>query len=551
MQIKNLCSKMLLLCFCFLSFNVVAQEAENYAANTLVIKFKAGYTPVYSVKSEVALFGIPAVDALNNKYHCTAARRINAGRKSKIVSYTYVLQFAGDVSVSRLVKAYSKTGCLQYAEPDYKGSVGGATSTVPNDADFGDQWSLHNNGSFPHDSAIAGADIKMEQAWDIEKGDSIIVVAVLDAGVKMDHPEFAGRIWKNYGEIPGNNLDDDGNGYIDDVQGWDMANVDNDATDDHGHGTNVAGIIGATGNNGVGFAGMDWHCKIMALKVLVSNGTGQYTWWAEAITYATDNGAKVINMSLGGNNASQVLQDAITYAHTNGVTVVVAMGNGNGSAPSYPAACDHVIAVGATNAHDVRVTPFSWGGGSNYGPNISVVAPGDYIYGLDYTSNNNFGTYWSGTSQATPHVAGLVALLLAQDTSRTPDQLKHIVEVTADDLVGSPAEDVTGWDQYYGHGRINAYRALTYNPAKTQNVTYNNSGVEIFPNPATGKINIHVASANEPVQYSVTSITGVLVVNGSFTGNNSQIDLSRQPKGTYIIRLNNKNINYVQKEILE
>ena len=331
---------------------------------------------------------------------------------------------------------------------------------------------------------------------------------------------------------------------------WNFAYGNNNPTDDYGHGTNVAGIIGANGNNSIGYAGVDWHCKLMIIKGLDSANHGYYSWWADGITYATDNGAKVINLSLEGTSSSVTLQDAITYAYSNKVTVVACMGNYNSVAPSYPAACSNVIAVGATNAHDCRVNPFFWGGGSDFGPNISVVAPGNYIYGLDYKSNTNYSTYWGGTSQATPHVSGLASLLLAQDTSRTPDQIKHIIEVTADDMVGNPAEDVPGWDQYYGFGRINAYHALQNPTLNVSTTAKQNNNVEIYPNPATGMVSIRVNAGNDPINYSVTNVLGRVVLNGMFSCSTHQIDFSAQPRGMYTIRLNSNNFCFIQKEIV-
>lgn len=301
----------------------------------------------------------------------------------------------------------------------------------------------------------------MENAWSIEQGDSNIVVTIIDSGTKLDHPEFTGRIWTNYHEIPNNGIDDDGNGYIDDVKGWDFANSDNDPMDDNGHGTNVAGIIGANGNNSIGYAGADWYCKLMILKGLDNNNYGYYSWWTEAIYYAVDNGAKVINMSLGGNSFSTTLQNAVTYALNNNVVVVVCMMNTNSNTVYYPAGFTGVIAVGSTNSNDTRSNPFFWSptSGSNYGSHISVVAPGNYIYGLNYQSNTKYGSYWGGTSQATPHVSGLASLLLAQNPSRTPAQIKSTIETTAEDQVGNSSEDTPGWDIYFGHGRINAFNA--------------------------------------------------------------------------------------------
>lgn len=535
------------LAFC-LPFQGAAQG--NYATNKLIIRFNTGVKCSYAKKSGIATFGIRAIDELNVTYKCYEAKKINMG-KGADAPQVYILKFKTSIDIKKAQKDYEATGLLKYAEPDYKGGRAATTTTLPNDTYFSRQWSLKNDGTFPYDSAIANADIKMTQAWDIEKGSSSVIVAVLDGGAKLNHPEFSGRIWTNTGEIPNNGIDDDGNGYIDDVQGWNFSYSNNNPTDDEGHGTNVSGIIGANADNNSCYAGMDWHCKLMELKVTDSTGFGYYSDWADAITYATDKGAKVINMSLGGNSSSQVMQDAITYAYQHNVTVVAAMGNGNTQAASYPAACTHVIPVGATNAHDVRCHPFFWGGGSNYNTYISIVAPGDYIYGLYHLNDTDCTWYWGGTSQATPHVSALAALLLAQDGSRTPDMLKHIIEVTADDQVGNPAEDVAGWDKYYGWGRINAYRALNYQTA-VANITQNEDAVKIYPNPSTGQINVRVLrQQNNPLHYAVMNITGALITQGELSTNDAVINLAAQPRGTYFINIKGDNFNTTQKEVLQ
>ena len=539
----------LLIFLCFLSLMSDAQQTKKFAGDRIIVKFKSTCTPVYSQKAGLIAFGQSAVDELNAKYQCTAAKRINAGKRNKNHTYTYVLHFAGNVDINVLVQEYTATGCFEYVEPDFAGKAGG-TGMYPNDEYFPSQWALSNDGTFPYDSAKAGADISMEQAWDIEVGDTSIIVAIIDCGAKLDHPEFAGRIWVNYGEIAGNNTDDDGNGYIDDVHGWNFAYNTNNPTDDYGHGTNVTGIIGANGNNNIGYAGVDWQCKLMILKAIDSTNFGYYSWWTEAINYAVDNGAKVINMSVGGTSYSLTMQDAITNAYDAGVTVVAAMGNEDTSAPSYPGACVNVIAVGATNDHDCRVHPFFWGGGSNYGPNISVVAPGNYIYGLNYLSNTDYSYYWGGTSQATPHVSGLASLLLAQDPTRTPDQIKHIIEVTADDMVGSASEDTPGWDQYYGYGRINAFRALSYSTTGIGVVNTGNDNVKIYPNPTDGQVLIQVKQAGDPLTFSVINTIGAVVLDGTLTNANNQINLSAYPKGAYLIKVNSNDLNFVQKEVV-
>lgn len=429
------------------------KSVSGYVPGRIMVKFKDGFTPSFTRGKSYVQANISELDNLNRTFGCTAANRVFTGRKTSL--YLYTFDFPATTNVEQLVKAYQASGVFADVTPDY---LVGNYTTTPNDPEFYKSWGLYNSGlySFNSVASIAGRDIDAKLAWDLTQGSSSVVVAVIDAGMKLDHPEFSGRIWTNSGEIAGNGIDDDNNGYIDDYQGWDWVNNDNNPTDDNGHGTNVAGIIGANGNNSDGYAGVDWHCKLMCLKTQGSTGSGSTSSIIAAVYYATSEGAKVINMSLGGTSSVSSFQDAINYAYSNNVTVVAAMGNDNTSTPSYPAAYNHVIAVGATRCDDHRASF------SNYGSHISVVAPGEAIFGLSYLSNTDYTGGMSGTSQATPHVAGLVALMLALDASKTPDQIKAIIEATAEDMVGVSTEDVAGFDNYYGHGRINAYQALLY-----------------------------------------------------------------------------------------
>lgn len=430
-------------------------------------------------------------------------------------------------------------------EPDFKGTGGsnaGVYATIPNDTHFSRQWSLNNDGTcnFPSCAGVAenDADIDMPEAWDIIQGDGDIVVAIIDSGCKLDHPEFSGRIWINTDEIPDNGEDDDLNGLVDDWRGWDFVNSDNDPTDDFGHGTNVTGIIGANGNNAMGYAGIDWNCKLMILKGLDDNNSGWVSNWCYAIAYAVDNGANLINMSLGS-VSSGALENHISYAIQNNVTVVACMMNTDNNIIYYPAGCTDVIAVGSTDPNDTRSTPFCWdptpAGGSNFGSHISVVAPGNVIYGLDFQNNNNYDTYWSGTSQAAPHVTGLAALLLAQNPGSTPQQIKSIIENTAQDQVGDPIEDTPGWDQYYGHGRINAHSALTY-ILPSVNET-NHLSFKIFPNPTQGKVLIKTEdNAKMNSEIIISNLLGEVLLKQSSNSGVTSIDLSNQAKGVYIVQ---------------
>ncbi|RZM18003.1 MAG: hypothetical protein EOO88_41875, partial [Pedobacter sp.] len=366
------------LLFITLIFSIGALSQDS----RIIFKFKDGV--IVEKLTRDYLTGIAAIDSINSRHQFTGIRKLRMGGLN---SNTFVVSFPHSDTES-VIREYSQSGMVEYAEPDYQGGGGGVQSGV-NDPLYFRQWGLKNDGSFNMSPAVAGADIDMENAWDIEQGSADVIVAVMDSGVNLSHPEFSGRLWINTSEIVNNGIDDDGNGYIDDVFGWDYANEQNIPIDDHGHGTNVAGIIAANGNNGTGYTGVDRNCKIMVLKGLDSNNFGSYSWWVEAIFYAADNGADVINLSVGGSSFSAALQGAVNYALSNGVVVVACMMNTETSAPYYPAKYANVIAVGSTNPDDTRSSPFFWGSasGSNFGSHISVIAPGNFIYSLAHNSN--------------------------------------------------------------------------------------------------------------------------------------------------------------------
>lgn len=326
---------------------------------------------------------------------------------------------------------------VEYAELDHPVTV----AIVPNDPRWDNQW--------------APTKIRAPAAWELTTGSEEIIIAVLDTGVDLDHPDLAAKIWTNPGEVPANGLDDDGNGKVDDVHGWHFYHhcsnseclplEDNELQDDNGHGTHVAGIAAADTNNELGIAGISWGARLMPVKVLDEYGDGWYSDVIAGIVYATDNGADIINLSLGGEESSEALQDAVDYAHANGVLLVAATGN-TGGAVLYPAACNHVLAVGATNANDQRPRF------SNYGPEIDVAAPGVSIY----STWPRLGGYWykSGTSMAAPHVAGLAALIKSARPDLANERVTQaLVQATLN--LGPP-----GWDEFYGWGRIDAYRAV-------------------------------------------------------------------------------------------
>ena len=328
-----------------------------------------------------------------------------------------------------------------------------AVSVTPNDEGFSDQWSLRNVGTnVPNGKP--GADIHATDAWEVTTGDSAVVVAVLDTGIRLTHPDLAPRLWANPDEIPDNGVDDDGNGYIDDAHGWNFYYESNDNGDRHGHGTAVSSILGAATDDSIGIAGVDWKCKLMPVAVLSDRGGGNFDQIALGVYYAVNNGARVISMSLAGDEPSESLHAAFRYAAARAVFIAVAMGNDGGPVPLYPAAFPEAFAVGATDGFDGRA------GFSNFGPHIDAVAPGVGITVLSaFDDTTTFRA--SGTSASTPMVAGLASLLLASHPGLLrPEQIRNIIGVTADDQIGDPFEDTPGWDPFYGYGRINCDRAL-------------------------------------------------------------------------------------------
>jgi subtilisin family serine protease len=272
-----------------------------------------------------------------------------------------------------------------------------------------------------------GADlIKAPEAWAQGYTGKGVVIAVVDTGVDYNHEDLKDNIWTNPKEIAGNGKDDDGNGYVDDIHGWNFVDNNNNVLDDNGHGTHVSGTI-AGENNNYGVTGIAYDAKIMPVKVLDDSGSGSYTSVAKGIRYAVDNGANVINLSLGGGSSNLTLQSAINYASSKGVIVVMAAGNDGDSSPDYPAsyASKSGIAVGAVDKNN-NMADFSNRSGAN--EIAYVTAPGVKVYSS--VPNNQYATY-SGTSMATPHVAGVVALMLSANHNLTDAQVRQIVTETA------------------------------------------------------------------------------------------------------------------------
>lgn len=334
---------------------------------------------------------------------------------------------------------------VRYAEPNYAVSL----AAIPNDPSFDALWGMNN---VAQTGGTLDADIDAAEAWDISTGSGQTIVAVIDTGVDYRHEDLAANMWVNPGEIPGDGVDNDGNGYVDDVHGYDFANNDGDPLDDHNHGTHVAGTIGAVGNNGIGVAGVNWDVQIMAVKFLAANGGGNIGAAIEALDYAVDNGAVISNNSWGFNGGfSQALHDAVAAAQSEGHIFVAAAGNGNFAgvglnndlAPFWPSNVDldNVVAVAALDDDDQRATF------SNFGPTtVDVGAPGVDI--LSTTIGDTYSTF-SGTSMAAPHAAGVIALLWDANPTWSYEEAINRLFTSVDPVAALDGITTTG-------GRVNA-----------------------------------------------------------------------------------------------
>jgi subtilisin family serine protease len=330
---------------------------------------------------------------------------------------------------------------------------------------YQDQWGHWKVGLTP-----AGTG---KSAWDIETGEKYpVVVAMIDSGLDYIHPDIAKKnVWVNTKEIPGNGVDDDKNGFVDDVIGWNFMEGNNNPWDNDGHGTFTAGIIAATSNNAEGIAGINAGVKIMPLRALNFLGRGSASHIVQALVYAADNGARIANISIEQmeTEKSRALQWAVDYAYKKGMLIVVAAGNqGHDTATISPSGLEHVITVAATDHEDKRL------GFSNWGKYIKISAPGEEILSLrarrtdllvmagskEYEAGRAVlgpeAKYYhaTGTSFAAPFVTGVASLILAKNPRLTPDQLEHMLLMSADDV------ETPGWDQLTGYGRLNARKAL-------------------------------------------------------------------------------------------
>lgn len=398
---------------------------KPHKADEIIIKFKADAT---QHEKDAILADINAV-------HIRHFNRIKSD-----------LEKISGLSVGEAIGRYKNHPKVEYIEPNY---ILEAVET-PNDPMFPDLWGMENTGQT---GGTAGADISATMAWDVFTGSSNIVVGVIDTGVDYLHPDLAANIWTNPDEIPGNGIDDDNNGYVDDIHGWDFYNDDNDPMDDNGHGTHCSGTIGGVGNNGIGVAGVNWTVKIMALKFLSAGGSGSTADAVDAVEYATmmalryPGTIRLTSNSWGGGGFSQALRDAIEDSGNAEMLFCAAAGNSSSNtdvSPHYPSSydLDNIVAVAATD-HNDNLASFSSYGATT----VDLAAPGVNI--LSTLPGNAYGLA-SGTSMATPHTSGVCALVFGRFPAISALDAKSLVLNGVDPLDNLAGVVLTG-------GRLNAF----------------------------------------------------------------------------------------------
>jgi subtilisin family serine protease len=369
-----------------------------------------------------------------------AAGATSKKRFGQIDAVLVKVEKADDTTVMKLLGSDDR---VEYVEPNHVVTI----AATPDDPSFGQLWGLHNTGQT---GGTSDKDVDAPEAWDRATGDPSVVVAVTDTGVDFGHPDLSAQRWVNTLD-PVNGADDDGNGLVDDWSGWDFVNDDNDPTDDHDHGTHVSGTIGAAGDNGVGVVGVNWNVKIMALKFLNAAGSGTTADAMASTLYAADHGADVSSNSWGGGPFDQALLDAIEYGASRGMLFVAAAGNdarNNDVTPTYPGTYDSpaVLAVAATDHNDGLASFSSYGAKS-----VDLGAPGVNILS---TARGNTYKSFSGTSMATPHVAGAAALVEDRFPGATLYGIKALLMSSVDPVPALAGKTATG-------GRLNIGNALS------------------------------------------------------------------------------------------
>ncbi len=421
----------------------------------IIVKLRAP-TPALNQKDTKKILPILSRSKLQKLFVARPLFETKKEPKSSLISTVrfkkqfFLLSVAPSVDVDSLTNVLEQDAGVAYAVPNHLFKV----DWTPDDPGLEKQWGLSK--------------IQAEKAWDFTRGDPSVLLAVIDTGIDYNHPDLARSLWVNPGEDLNHNgrvdstdfngVDDDGNGFVDDIRGWDFVdapnypdagdylNRDNNPDDENGHGTAITGILAAQADNGLGVAGVAPGCRVMNLRAGTSRGLLEEDDVAAALLYAVENGARVVNMSFGDVALTPFLRDVIQFAYTNNVLCVASSGNDGNDKIHYPSGLNETLSVGASTQYDGRA-PFS-----NFGFSLDLVAPGYQIYTTE--RNNSYGMV-SGTSASSPFVTGVAGLILSRNPNLTAQTLRHILTSTCDDI------GEAGWDTSFGAGRLNAFRAVS------------------------------------------------------------------------------------------
>ena len=463
----------------FIAVRVFGEITDSYAPDHILIHFKQTAASAVESKSVAVTLkvlesrlNLPAGCILEEPMVFGLIREEDPLRAASPVPDSFLyLRLPAGLDVEHCLAMLKGNPLLEYAEPDYLGTGG----RVPADPNYGSQWH-HANKTKP------SASIQSTKAWNITTGSTNILVAVLDTGLMASFLEFTNRV----------------------VPGYNFAYNSTNTLDDYGHGTMVASTLCANAGNGHFGAGVDWQCRLMPVKVLDSNNSGLYSWWAQGINYAVAHGAKVINLSSGGSSADTTLSSAIFNAIQKGVIFITITHNDGVGTIRFPGSYSHSITLGATDEKDLK-TDFS-----NWGPQISLVAPGIDIYGQGSSGSLE---NWHGTSFSAPLAAGVCSLMASVRPDLNQTAAFNLLCLGADDEVGD-ALDTPGFDVRYGWGRLNAYNSLLLATTRISSVNFSNDApVLSWTSPSNASTKQPYLVQNAPAPEGPWSDT---TANGSF-----------------------------------
>lgn len=501
--------------------------SEDYQHGVIIFKVKDQYR---SLCTNSGVNILPLNSVLNN-VGCTSVKKIFAGKEKpreeknamgqKLVdlSLIYTAKIDANLPIEKVVNSLMSTGMLEYAEPSfiYK------TNFNPNDPQTSSQqWFINK--------------IQAYSAWDIQQGDTSVVIGIVDTGTDWDHPDLQSNIKYNYAD-PINGLDDDNDGYIDNFRGWDVSmNDNNPMVDMSDHGSHVSGCADAVTNNGIGVSSPAFKCKFLPVKCANATSVSTIDNGYEGIVYAADHGCQIINCSWGGSFGGSYGQDAITYASVNkGALVVCAAGNTYSDVAQFPAAYNYAFSVAATNSADEK-SSFS-----TYNYSVDIAAPGSNIYSTVY---NNSYTSYDGTSMASPITAGCAALVKSQFPAYNNMQIAEQLRMTADNIYGISANN--GYMDKLGTGRVNLFRAVSENPkgVRMDNIQMSDNNDLAFVAGDTLRISGDVLNLLAPLTNLTVTLSSpspyVTILNNSINpGAMATLDMVNTSATPFTVKINN------------